>query len=229
LVPQESRFVQAPSRPSHGLCRNPRKPYDNGRHHCRERRPFTDRATALGEGVRRSGCGQRRVQVARAYRRGRQAHCDHHPRRLGPDTDIRSAYSLAGLTSGGRTVAIVDAYNDPTAGADLATYRTTYGLPACTTASGCFQKMDQRGGRSYPSTNGGRAQEISLDLDMVSATCPECHIPLVEAKSSSFANLGAAVNTAAKITGVTPPSTATAADMQPTPPTALTTTTRASP
>jgi subtilase family serine protease len=153
--------------------------------------------------VRRSGCGQRRVQVARAYRRGRQAHCDHHPSRLGPDTDIRSAYSLAGLTSGGRTVAIVDAYNDPTAEADLATYRTTYGLPAGTTANGCFQKMDQRGGRSYPSTNGGWAQEISLDLDMVSATCPDCHIPLVEAKSSSFANLGAAVNTAAKITGVT--------------------------
>jgi subtilase family serine protease len=134
-----------------------------------------------------------------------------------------------GPTSGGRTVAIVDAYNDPTAGADLADLphylMGVTGLPACTTACGCFQKMDQRGGRSYPSTNGGRAQEISLDLDMVSATCPDCHIPLVEAKSSSFANLGAAVNTAAKITGVTPPSTATAADMQPTPPTALTTTT----
>ena len=76
------------------------------------------------------------MQVARACRRGRQAHCDHHPSRLGPDTDIRSAYSLAGLTSGGRTVAIVEAYNDPTAEADLATYRTTYGLPACTTDNG---------------------------------------------------------------------------------------------
>jgi hypothetical protein len=125
------------------------------------------------------------------------------PAGLGPTRTYGSAYSLAGLTSGGRTVAIVDAYNDPTAEADLATYRTTYGLPACKTANGCFQKMDQRGGRSYPSTNGGWAQEISLDLDMVSATCPDCHIPLVEAKSSSFANLGTAVNTAAKITVVT--------------------------
>jgi subtilase family serine protease len=80
---------------------------------------------------------------------------------------VRSTYSLADLTSDGRTVAIVDAYNDPTSESDLATFRTTYGLPACTTASGCRQKMDQPGGRSYPSTNGGRAQEISLDLDMV--------------------------------------------------------------
>jgi subtilase family serine protease len=123
------------------------------------------------------------------------------PSGLGP-ADIQSAYNLAGLTSGGRTVAIVDAYNDPTAEADLATYRTAYGLPACTTANGCFRKVDQRGGTTYPRTNGGWAQEISLDLDMVSATCPDCHILLVEADSNSFANLGAAVNAAAKIAGV---------------------------
>ena len=34
---------------------------------------------------------------------------------------------------------------------------------------------------------------------MVSAICPKCHILLVEAKSSSLANLGAAVNEAAKL------------------------------
>ena len=96
----------------------------------------------------------------------------------------------------------MDAYNDPTEEADLATYRSTYGLPACTTANGCFRKVDQRGGTSYPRTNGGWAQEISLDLDMVSATCPDCHILLVEADSNSFANLGATVNTAAGIAGV---------------------------
>ena len=123
------------------------------------------------------------------------------PSGLGP-ADIQSAYNLAGLTSAGRTVAIVDAYDDPTAEADLATYRTAYGLPACTTANGCFRKVDQRGGTTYPRTNGGWAQEISLDLDMVSATCPDCHILLVEADSNSFANLGAAVNAAAKIAGV---------------------------
>jgi subtilase family serine protease len=123
------------------------------------------------------------------------------PNGLGP-ASIQSAYKLAGLTSLGRTVAIVDAYNDPTAEADLATYRAQFGLSACTTANGCFRKMDQRGGTSYPATNGGWAQEISLDLDMVSATCPDCHILLVEADSASFANLGTAVSQAAKTAGV---------------------------
>jgi len=123
------------------------------------------------------------------------------PNGLGP-ADIQSAYKLAGLTSAGRTVAIVDAYNDPTAEADLATYRSAYGLPACTTANGCFRKIDQRGGTSYPAKNGGWAQEISLDLDMVSATCPDCRILLVEADSASFVNLGTAVNRAAQTAGV---------------------------
>jgi len=124
------------------------------------------------------------------------------PRGYGP-ADLQSAYNLAGLKSTGRTVAIVDAYNDPTAEADLGVYRAAFGLPACTTANGCFRKVNQRGqAKSYPRTNAGWAQEISLDLDMVSATCPDCHILLVEADSNSFANLGAAVNTAAATAGV---------------------------
>jgi subtilase family serine protease len=91
----------------------------------------------------------------------------------------------------------VDAYDDPTAEADLAVYRSQFGLPACTTANGCFRKADQNGGTHYPRKNGGWAQEISLDLDMASAICPNCHILLVEASSNSFANLGAAENRAA--------------------------------
>jgi len=117
------------------------------------------------------------------------------PRGLGP-ADIQAAYALTGNASG-RTVAIVDAYNDPTAEADLGVYRSTFGLPACTTANGCFRKVNQTGGSSMPRTNGGWAQEISLDLDMVSAACPTCHILLVEATTPSFANLGKAVNYAA--------------------------------
>lgn len=96
-------------------------------------------------------------------------------------------------------MAIVDAYNDPTAEADLAVYRSQYGLPACTTANGCFKKVNQTGGTSYPRTNAGWATEISLDLDMVSAICPKCHILLVEATSASYANLGKAVNEAAAL------------------------------
>ena len=118
------------------------------------------------------------------------------PAGYGP-ADIRSAYNLGSASGSGRTVAIVDAYDDPTAEADLRVYRSQYGLPACTTANGCFRKVSQTGGTAYPRKNAGWATEISLDLDMVSAACPDCHILLVEARSASFANLGAAVNYAA--------------------------------
>ncbi|WP_255949886.1 S53 family peptidase [Streptomyces odontomachi] len=132
----------------------------------------------------------------------RSAHPTATPSGYGP-ADLQSAYNLPSASAGsGRTVAIVDAYDDPTAEADLAVYRSQYGLPACTTANGCFRKIDQDGGTNYPRTNAGWAQEISLDIDMVSAVCPNCHILLVEADSNSFANLGAAVNRAAATSGV---------------------------
>jgi subtilase family serine protease len=115
-------------------------------------------------------------------------------------SDIQSAYSLPSDSAGaGMTVAVVDAYDDPSAEADLATYRKQFGLPTCTTANRCFRKVDQSGGHSYPALDAGWAQEISLDLDMVSAVCPRCHILLVEATSSSQANLGVAVNTAVRL------------------------------
>ena len=121
------------------------------------------------------------------------------PSGYGP-ADLKSAYKLPGGTAGsGQTVAIVDAYDDPKAESDLAVYRSQYGLPACTTANGCFRKVNQSGGTSYPSGNTGWGQEISLDLDMVSAICPNCHILLVEASTASFANLSAAVDTAARL------------------------------
>jgi subtilase family serine protease len=113
-------------------------------------------------------------------------------------SDIQSAYKLGSPVFTGKTVAIVDAYNAPTAESDLGVYRSKFGLPACTTANGCFKKVSQTGSASrLPRTDGGWAQEISLDLDMVSAACPSCHILLVEASTPSFANLGAAVNYAA--------------------------------
>jgi subtilase family serine protease len=96
----------------------------------------------------------------------------------------------------GKTVAIVDAYDDPNAEADLAVYRSTYKLPPCTTANGCFRKVDQNGGTAYPNPNQGWAEEISLDLDMVSSVCQHCNILLVEASSNSLSNLLAAENTA---------------------------------
>ncbi|SEN68242.1 S53 family peptidase [Actinacidiphila rubida] len=120
------------------------------------------------------------------------------PSGYGP-SDLHSAYALPSSGGSGATVAIVDAYDDPNAEADLATYRSTYGLAACTTANGCFKKVGQSGTSSLPSADAGWAEEISLDLDMVSATCPSCHILLVEASSATMANLGKSVNTAVSL------------------------------
>jgi hypothetical protein len=107
--------------------------------------------------------------------------------------DLRSAYDLPSESAGsGQTVAIVDAYDDPNAESDLAVYRSRYGIPACTSASGCFRKVNQTGGTSYPRAEPGWAVEISLDLDMVSAACPNCHILLVEASNNSDSNLDTA-------------------------------------
>ena len=112
---------------------------------------------------------------------------------------LQSAYNLPCLSAtsascpgAGETVAVVDAYDDPTAASDLAAYRSLFGLPATT-----LTKVNQTGGSSYPAANSGWAEEISLDLDMISAICPNCHIILVEANSNSFSDLDTAVEYAA--------------------------------
>jgi subtilase family serine protease len=119
------------------------------------------------------------------------------PAGYGP-ADLASAYALPGGTAGsGQTVAIVDAFDDPSAESDLGVYRSTYGLSACTTANGCFRKVNEDGASSpLPKANGGWSEEISLDLDMVSAVCPNCHILLVEGRSANFRDLGVAENSA---------------------------------
>lgn len=124
------------------------------------------------------------------------------PSGYGP-SDLRSAYNI---TSGGSgtTIAIVDAYGYTNAEADLAKYRAQFGLAACTTANGCFKKLNQNGQQgNYPSVNTGWEQESALDLDMASAMCPSCKLVLVEATTASYANLTTAVRTAAAQAGVT--------------------------
>ncbi|MPY64708.1 S53 family peptidase [Streptomyces spongiae] len=145
--------------------------------------------------------GTTAFQLEKAARKGvtPKAADASSPSGYGP-SDLQDAYGLtAAATSNGsgETIAIVDAYDDPNAESDLAAYRSEYGLPACTTSNGCFKKVSQTGSTtSLPTADSGWATEISLDLDMVSATCPNCNILLVEAKSSSMANLGTAVNRA---------------------------------
>jgi hypothetical protein len=115
--------------------------------------------------------------------------------------DLRSAYDLPSETDGsGQTVAIVDAYDDPDAEKDLERYRSHYGIAACTTADGCFRKVNQKGETApLPKAEAGWAVEISLDLDMVSTACPKCHILLVEATNNSDENLYVAEDEAVKL------------------------------
>jgi subtilase family serine protease len=118
-------------------------------------------------------------------------------------SDLAAAYKWADptgatWTGNGITIAIVDAYDNPNAYSDLAVYRSQFGLPPCTIASGCFQKVNQNGATSpLPAGNVGWGQEIALDIQMASAVCPQCSILLVEANSNSLADLGTAVNRAA--------------------------------
>jgi hypothetical protein len=121
------------------------------------------------------------------------------PSGYGPSS-LQSAYKLPSSSAGsGQRVYVVDAYDDPSAESDLAAYRSQYGLPACTTANGCFKKLNQNGATSpLPAANTGWAGEISLDLDMVSAICPNCGITLIEANDASN-NLFTAVKTATNL------------------------------
>ena len=114
-------------------------------------------------------------------------------------SQLLSAYGLPNAASGagsGITVAIVDAFDLPTAESDLATYRNQFGLSPCTTQNGCFEKIDEHGGSSYPAADAGWGSEIALDIEMVSAICPNCHILLVEGDSTSVQDMGTAENTA---------------------------------
>lgn len=125
------------------------------------------------------------------------------PSGYGP-AQFLGAYNLSGVTSTNQTIAIVDAYNHPNIFSDLNTYSTTFGIPTmanCPVSSGssvspCFQKVDQNGGTSYPQTNAGWALEIALDVEVAHAICQNCNILLVEANSSSYTNLMAAVDRA---------------------------------
>jgi hypothetical protein len=114
--------------------------------------------------------------------------------------NLRSAYDLPSTSAGtGQTVAVVDAYDDPHAESDLNAYRTNYSIPECSESTGCFRKVNEAGGKSYPLPNRTWAKEISVDLDMVSAICPSCHILLVEASSNEDVKIAEAENEAVKL------------------------------
>ncbi len=118
-------------------------------------------------------------------------------------TDLASAYSLNTALTPTATIAIVDAYDYPNAESDLGKYRSQYGLPACTTANGCFKKVNQNGAASpLPAaspSNDDWTIEAALDLDMASAACPHCKLILVEANDDQGNGLFVANNGAATL------------------------------
>jgi len=108
---------------------------------------------------------------------------------------MRTAYGFNKIAKygGGQVIALVDAYDDPNAEADLGTFSTTFKLPACTTANGCFTKIKAAG---TPADTTGWTNEIALDTQWAHAIAPGAKIILVEAKSQSNADLYAAVDLA---------------------------------
>jgi subtilase family serine protease len=124
------------------------------------------------------------------------------PSGYGP-SDLVSAYHLKSVTTSPGTIAIVDAYNYAAAESDLAKYRAEYGLPACTTANGCFKRVNQNGAASPLPGNAPAGDdwtvEAALDLDMASAACPTCKLILVEADDDQGDGLYVAQNGAASL------------------------------
>ncbi len=125
------------------------------------------------------------------------------PTGYGP-AQFHGAYGLSVNATSTQTIAIVDAYDDPNALSDLNTYSTNYGIPTmanCAVSTGtaskpCFQKVNQKGGTSYPRANSGWALEITLDVQIAHAMCQNCNILLVEANSNRNSDLMSAVDRA---------------------------------
>jgi subtilase family serine protease len=114
--------------------------------------------------------------------------------------DLASAYGFSSSASVSQTVAIVDAYNDPKIAGNLASFDSEYHLAACTVANGCLKVVNQTGGSTPPANDTtGWSVEESLDVETVHSVCQKCKIILVEAKSSSGANLATATDEAAKL------------------------------
>jgi hypothetical protein len=123
--------------------------------------------------------------------------------------NLLSAYNLTGATPPStQTIALVDAYDDPTIAGDLEVFDKQFGLPACNEANGCFRKVNQNGkSGSLPASGGekerGWAQEIATDVEVAHGVCQSCKIVLLEANSNNNKDLYAAEQTAATTIGAT--------------------------
>lgn len=125
------------------------------------------------------------------------------PQGYGP-AQLQGAYNLKGLSSSGRILAVVSAYDHPNIKSDLDTYSNAYNLPILpecsqsitTSPVPCFQKVDQNGGANYPTVDSTWALESAMDVEVAHGVCPDCKILLVEAQTSSYDNLLKAIDQA---------------------------------
>lgn len=118
------------------------------------------------------------------------------PAGYGPVHMLR-AYNFRGVKDGGggQTIAIVDAFDDPSAESDLGVFSAQFGLPACTTDNGCFQLV-YAGGTRPPADAAGWSNEVAIDIQWAHAIAPAAKIMLVEAQSNSLSDLYVAIDTA---------------------------------
>jgi len=91
-------------------------------------------------------------------------------------------------STGSGVIVIVDAYDDPSAGADLKTFSTQFGLPAPS-----FTKVYASGTKPPNACTNGWEGEEALDLQWAHAMAPKAKIVLMEAASNSFTDLFNAV------------------------------------
>jgi subtilase family serine protease len=135
------------------------------------------------------------------------------PAGYGP-ADFAKAYGLAAASGQKDTIAILDEGAFPTLESNLGTYRKTYGLPACTTANGCFKQVNEYGGAPLAAGTTSDEKEFdeevgvetTLDVDMASAACPNCKIleitvnrDITATNDVAAEDFGVALNTAAKL------------------------------
>jgi MYXO-CTERM domain-containing protein len=128
-----------------------------------------------------------------------RARSDAQPSGLAP-ADLASAYGFNPANNPHATIAVVDAYGYTDLESDLASYRSMFGLPACTSASGCLKIIGQTGGApptEQPPSGDDWTVETALDVDMASAACPQCKILVVEATSDQDDGLDIANDAAA--------------------------------
>lgn len=126
-------------------------------------------------------------------------HCNKTPPYCA--SDLQDAYGITQASAVGTgIVAIVDAFGYPNAEADLAVYRSAMLLPACTIGSGCLRIVNESGASSpLPSPNPFWGAEQAIDMDMVSAICPNCKIILVQATAADNPSFSAAENAAVSL------------------------------